>query len=277
MKPITRKKINNAIVLLQKYEKLALQLNSDGFFLAFSGGKDSQLLYLIAELSGVKFKAYYSNTTNDAVENVRFIREKYPNVTFLIPKENFYKLVAKKGLPTTKKRYCCAILKEQAGAGYAVLTGERKEESAKRRKYTSVVIQSRNEKRAKIISENEIVKHECIKGRDKLRIRPILEFTENEVWEILKHYNIPKNPCYNTQSRIGCILCPFAPKKQIEDYLQRYPRIKRNILKSLQTFLDSKEGFFTDAEECFDWWLSKKSVAEWKANKKQTTIEFYQE
>lgn len=39
MNPITQKKIDDAIALLQKYEKVALQLNNEGYFLAFSGGK----------------------------------------------------------------------------------------------------------------------------------------------------------------------------------------------------------------------------------------------
>lgn len=101
MKQATQNKINKAIKLLQHYEKLALKLNPNGYFLAFSGGKDSQLLYLLAELSKVKFKAYYSNTTNDPPMNVKFIRDNYKNVIFLNPKENFYKLVSKKRITYT--------------------------------------------------------------------------------------------------------------------------------------------------------------------------------
>lgn len=40
MKKATQNKINKAIKLLQHYEKLALKLNPNGYFLAFSGGKD---------------------------------------------------------------------------------------------------------------------------------------------------------------------------------------------------------------------------------------------
>lgn len=261
MKTITQKKIDDAIALLQRYEKVALQLDNEGYFLAFSGGKDSQLLYLLAKLAKVKFRAYYSNTTNDPAENVRFIRNHYPNVTFINPKENYYKLIAKKGLPTRLRRYCCAILKEQAGAGRVVLTGERREESVKRKNYPQVEVQSRNEKRNRAVHENDIVKHECIKGKDRLRVRPLLEFTEVEVWEILQAYSIPKNPCYETQHRVGCVLCPFAPKKQIEEYFIKYPRMKATILKNLRIYLAKTDDIkFMTAEECLDWWLSKESV-----------------
>jgi len=37
-----QKKIDTAIELIRKSEKLALQFSEDGFHLAFSGGKDSQ-------------------------------------------------------------------------------------------------------------------------------------------------------------------------------------------------------------------------------------------
>lgn len=274
MKKNTKRKINEAIELLQKYEKVALQLNPSGYYLSFSGGKDSQLLYLIAELSGVKFKAYFSNTTNELPENITFIRKHYPKVKFLNPKENFYKLVSKKGLPTIKGRYCCAILKEGVGAGYAVLTGERKEESALRKKYSDVAIQSRNIKRNRVILDNEIVNHECIRGKDKLRIRPILNFTESEVWEIHKHFFLPLNPCYEMQGRVGCILCPFAKRQQIELHLTRYPRVKKTLLKNLQKYLAQKENEFADAEECFEWWLTKKSVKAFKYSKNQTELTF---
>lgn len=272
MKKITERKIIKAIELLRKYEKVALQLNQEGYYLAFSGGKDSQLLYLIAELSGVKFKAYFSNTTNELSDNVKFIRKYYPKVKFLNPKENFYKLVSRKGLPTIKTRYCCAILKENAGAGFAVLTGERKEESLKRKKYSQVSIQSRNLKRNRVVEADEIVKHECVKGKDKLRVRPILEFSEAEVWEILRYYSKPFNPCYEKQGRVGCILCPFAKKEQIEQHLRKYPKVRATLLKNLQSYLDKKESNFNTAEECFEWWLSKKTIKDYLNSKKQMSL-----
>lgn len=46
-----RRKMLYSIELLRKAEKIAMNYDKDdGFFLAFSGGKDSQALYHIAEL-----------------------------------------------------------------------------------------------------------------------------------------------------------------------------------------------------------------------------------
>lgn len=275
MKQATQNKIDKAIKLLQHYEKLALQLNPDGYFLAFSGGKDSQLLYLLAELSKVYFKAYYSNTTNDPPMNVKFIRDNYKNVIFINPKENFYKLVSKKGLPTRIMRYCCFILKEQAGTGNVILTGERKSESFKRKNYPFVALQSSNANRSKSYEEFTEIKHECVKGKDRIRIRPLLDFTEEEVFEILKKYKVPLNPCYQYQNRVGCIFCPFANRKQIEAYCEKYPKAKKTLLKNLQKFIDKKDKkMFQTAEEYFEWWLSKKSIKDYMEIKKQLELNF---
>lgn len=50
-------KIDKAIETLQKYEKLALKYSPSGFHVAFSGGKDSQVIYELCRMAGVKFNA----------------------------------------------------------------------------------------------------------------------------------------------------------------------------------------------------------------------------
>ena len=120
MKEIYQKSIE----ILQKAEKLALVYSDKGFHLAFSGGKDSQCLYHIAKLAGVKFEAHYAHTGIDHPELVRFIRSHYPDVISDYPDMNFWQLVQKKKmLPTQLMRYCCEVLKETKGAGTVTLTG----------------------------------------------------------------------------------------------------------------------------------------------------------
>lgn len=72
-------KIDYSINLLRRAEPMALRMSDKGFFLAFSGGKDSQCLYHIAKEAGVKFEAHYQLTTLDPPELVYFIREHYPD------------------------------------------------------------------------------------------------------------------------------------------------------------------------------------------------------
>lgn len=89
-------KIEASIALLRKSEPLALEMNENGFYLAFSGGKDSLCLYHVAKMAGVKFEAHYNVTTLDPPELVYFIRDHYPDVKFVYPKQNFWQMCLKK-------------------------------------------------------------------------------------------------------------------------------------------------------------------------------------
>lgn len=60
-----KERINYSINAMRKAEKVALKYSEDGFFLGFSGGKDSQALYHLAHLAGVKFTAHFSPTSID--------------------------------------------------------------------------------------------------------------------------------------------------------------------------------------------------------------------
>lgn len=63
-RPGLRYHMEQSVALLRKAERLArLYDPENGFYLAFSGGKDSQALYHIAELAGVPFKGHFSPTT----------------------------------------------------------------------------------------------------------------------------------------------------------------------------------------------------------------------
>jgi phosphoadenosine phosphosulfate reductase len=277
-------KEKQSIELIRRGENLALSMNPEGYFVGFSGGKDSQVLLELVKRAGVKYKAYYSVTTNDPPKNVRFIREHYPEVIFLHPRENFYKLIEKKGLPTRMFRYCCNILKEQHGAGQVVLTGVRKEESIKRGRYNDVSVVSTRKEHADrtkkySIDTIEANEHKCIKGKDKIMVYPILRWTTEEVWQFIKENNIPTNPCYEDNGRVGCMMCPFSNKREIEKYERQYPKMKKTILKASQKFLDKKKKdtkFFATAEEYYEWWKSKKNVKEYMASKKQLKMNFEQ-
>ena len=67
-------------------------MSNRGFHLAFSGGKDSIVLYHIAKLAGVKFHAEMQITTLDPPEVMHFIRKEYPDVKLNLPPLSFYKL-----------------------------------------------------------------------------------------------------------------------------------------------------------------------------------------
>jgi phosphoadenosine phosphosulfate reductase len=129
-----RDKVEMSIELLKKWEP------PEGYFLAFSGGKDSQCVYHLCKIAGVKFDAHYSVTSVDPPELVRFIREHYPDVQFdRHYDENgkpitMWNLIPKKKMPPTRiVRYCCEVLKESSGKFRRTVTGVRWEESTNRK------------------------------------------------------------------------------------------------------------------------------------------------
>lgn len=60
---------------LKEKERIAMERlkafePEDGYFLAYSGGKDSDCIKILAQLAGVKFEAVHNLTTVDAPETV---------------------------------------------------------------------------------------------------------------------------------------------------------------------------------------------------------------
>lgn len=273
-------KIIDSISLIRKGERLALALNpTDGYFVGFSGGKDSQVLLELVKMAKVKFKAYYNVTTNDPPDNVYFIRKNYHEVEFLHPKDNFFKLIENHGLPTRIRRFCCAELKEKTGVGNVVLTGVRAEESLRRSQYNDLQIISKRKEHAdrsrkRTIEDIEQNEHRCIKGKDKIMVYPLLHWTNDDVWQFIRDRHLPINPCYEKFNRVGCMFCPFSSKNQIGHYESLYPKFKDYIIKSMDIYLSRKPLNSLSGQEYYDWWKSKKNINQFRSEQRQISINF---
>ena len=250
-----RRKMEHSVELLRKAEKLALAYDAeDGFFLAFSGGKDSQALYHMAQLSGVRFKAHFSPTSVDPPAVIRFIRKHYPDVEFLKLKESIYSIAVRKGLlPTRTVRWCCEELKEHTGAGKVTLIGIRKAESSRRKKRNEVEMSShkfsgdmdgfeawRKEKIIPSVANPDAIDSEsvtgCIKGKDSLLVSPIIYWDDKDVWEFLNDVvRVEHCELYDRgYNRIGCICCPMSTYRQKLRELRDFPQVKRNWIKAIK-------------------------------------------
>lgn len=285
------KKLQHSVELLKKSEQLALRYSQDGFFLAFSGGKDSQTLYHVALLAGVKFKAHYSLTTLDPPEVVRFIKTEYPDVVIDRPKLTFSQLCVKnKLLPTRTHRFCCAELKETQGANTVTLTGVRRAESARRSKRNEMERFSSSVKRRvsgdyntvndQFTREREIEGVQCIKGKDKIVVNPIIEWTDKDVWHFLNDVVKVRHCSLYDEGfhRIGCLFCPMSDIKSINKEIRRYPKYYDMMIRTIHRIriaggMTKFEGL-TD-KDVFEWWKSKQNAKAWLTDKKyQTKIDF---
>lgn len=275
-------KIEYSINLLRKSEEMALRMDPEnGFYLAFSGGKDSQALYHIAVQGGVKFKAHMNLTSVDPPEVIRFVKKNYPDVELIKPRMSIYDMAKKKGvLPTRLVRWCCEEFKEMSGAGKVTLIGIRKSESVRRSRRNEIETGDRkfsgtfdqwSEHKEKIVT--------CVGGKDKILVSPILHWTEKDVWDYLNRMNIPHCELYDKgYRRIGCIMCPMSNYKQNVKEIKLYPHVARNWIKTIEWLIKNKwknKIYFSDPEMAFKWWISKKSHKQFYADEvMQQKIEF---
>lgn len=231
----------------------------DGFFLAFSGGKDSQVLYHVARLAGVRFKAHMNLTSVDPPEVIRFVKTQYPDVVLKKPGTSIFReAVRRQILPTIRVRWCCATFKEQAGAGKVTLIGIRHAESVRRSKRNEVEISSRKfsgdmdgldkyreayqtKKWRRKATETTIVNADgeqvvgCIHGKETLLISPIIHWSDSDVWEFLNKMGIPHCELYDKgYHRIGCICCPMSSVAQKRKEEQLWPHVRRNWINAIK-------------------------------------------
>lgn len=278
------KKIQMAIDLIKLYEPVALQLNSDGYILAFSGGKDSQVCYHLLKMAGVKYRAYYCLTTVDPPELIYHIKNNYPDVKIVHPKETMWELIVRHKMPPLRQmRYCCSDLKEYLSIGFTV-TGVRWEESSERACRGKVeILANKKSNRITLNNDNQenrrMIENCQIKG--KRMLNPIISWSNDNVWELLKTYKIPYCSLYDEGfERIGCIGCPLATLKNREREFNRWPQYKLNYIKAFDRMLIArvKAGKYTtwkNGVEVFNWWLYKNRKLKSSKINGQYEIEYY--
>lgn len=272
-------------------ERLKAFEPEDGYFLAYSGGKDSDCIKILARLAGVKFEAVHSLTTVDAPETVQYIKSQndvkiesqyYADGT---PK-TMWNLIVKKGSPPLRiSRYCCSELKEAGGAGKVTVTGVRWAESARRKEHADIIKMIGKPKstqkladelgaRYRVTKQGGLVMNDdnsqtrrmvemCYRTR-KTIVNPIVDWTDDDVWEFLSHYGCKSNPLYECGfKRIGCIGCPMANKAFRKHEFDLYPVYKAAYIRTFDRMIESRKE---RGMEVSDRWKTGESVFEWWVN-----------
>lgn len=275
-------KVQVAIERLKAFEP------PEGYYLAFSGGKDSVVIKALADMAEVKYDAHYHHTSVEPPELVRFVREHHKDVSieWSIDKEGkritMWNLIPEKSIPPTRiVRYCCKELKEDGGNGRMCVTGVRWAESAKRRNNQGeVTIYKINKEIKRRLEEAEnfmltplggvVLNNDNEESRkmveqcyrlSKTVVNPIIDWDDSEVWEFIKEYGVPYCGLYDEGfKRLGCVGCPMGTVALRKREFERWPKFKELYIKAFGKALEhiherGKETTWNSAEEMFEWWM----------------------
>ena len=254
-------RVKVAIDRIKNFDPLALGIMDEPYYVSYSGGKDSDVLRILFELSGVKYDLVHNHTTVDAPETVRYVRS-IPGIKIEYPELSMWRLIEKKKMPPTRiTRYCCVALKEKGGKGRFVATGVRWAESVKRKNNrggveiqgskpsNNIILNADNDETRRLI-EN------CQK-KGKRILNPIIDWSDSDIWEFLEHYGCKSNPLYQCgDNRVGCIGCPMSSNQKHE--FERYPKYKENYIRAFERMVKQIDNpTWKTGEEVFDWWVNK--------------------
>lgn len=275
------KKERRAIEVLKTFEP------EEGYYLCYSGGKDSDVIRILAYLANVKHDIVHNLTTVDAPETIQYIKS-IPNV--IINKARYpdgrhktmWSLIVDKKIPPTRlMRYCCKELKEQGGKGRLKITGVRSEESYNRKQNAAdIQIIGKPKTTEKFLQNNSIEYGTTKKGglilnfdnSDSRRavehcyrttstmINPIIDWTESEVLEFLKYYGCEMNPLYHRGcKRVGCIGCPMNTKAAAAEF-EQYPKYKDQYIRTFDKMIKVNSHInyrWKDGNDVYKWWISR--------------------
>ena len=269
-----------AIERLKTASDMSLRLFKQPLVITYSGGKDSDVLLHLAEISGIPFEVLHSLTTADAPETVRHVydtlkRLEGKGIKCTVDKHvqsdgnrvTMWNLIPRKLMPPTRlARYCCAELKEGGGKGRFIATGVRWAESTARKKNRGtleVLATTRRKNNFVLLNDNDEKRRlfETCQLKGKRVVNPIIDWQEADVLDYAAAEKICMNPLYcEGFRRVGCIGCPMASSSRIMEFA-RYPKFKAAYIRTFDKMLTRRMAKGKDAHswrsgvDVFHWWM----------------------
>lgn len=110
--------------------------------------------------------------------------------------------------------------------------------------------------------ENRRFVESCYRTTSTL-LNPIVDWTDNDVWEFLKHYGCSSNPLYQCgKNRIGCVGCPMQGFKGMKRDFAKYPKYKQMYIKAFDRMVKARyekgleqKSAWSSGENVFKWWV----------------------
>lgn len=280
------KKLTKSMDILKTAAGISQDFYNKPLVIAYSGGKDSDVLLDLALKTGIEFEAIYSTTTVEAPQTMRHIAEVFKKLKnkgircsrtkpmYQGKPVNMFSLIEKKRIPPTRiMRYCCRVFKETSTPHRIVAVGVRAAESRNRQGRSDFITKEKTKNMALCFSlehTKEVFQEakekdpvwDCIlvkKARENksLIVNPVYEWTDRDIWDYIRQNQIPYNKLYDMGfTRVGCVLCPFSSKKdKLRDEFF-FPKVKQNYIAVFDRIIESGRcSNFKNGEEMYKWWI----------------------
>lgn len=303
-------KIKEAEQVLRLAAQMSQTYYHKPLVLCYSGGKDSDVMLDIAKrcLKYNEFEVVNSHTTVDAPETVYHIREVFRRLNaqgvqtqVLMPRykgktTSMWRLIEYQGMPPTRvQRYCCRVLKETSIPHRMIAVGVREDESNLRKGRDVFSTRAKTKAEAEYRSLQHTYAmykldqlgkedaYECVfiqncKAQKDSISNPIYHFTEKDIWEYIKRFDLFINPLYAKGfKRVGCIGCPLAGARGQQRGFAAFPKYRENYIKAFDRMnkrnIEKKKANGKPLKE-FDLWTGEQWVRWWVGeNPKQIRIE----
>ena len=198
--------------------RIANDIFQGNLAVAFSSGKDSLVVLHLALNVNPEVTVMFNNTTVNFPESINFVKDLQQEWGFDLHvtrhKTPFLKAVKEKGWASHEDRWCCRPYKDRPAFRFleengfdAEITGTTRTESIYRRSLTPFRLPKKN--------------HLQI-----IRVNPIYDWNQWEVWRYIKENELPYNPLYDMKyRRIGCWCCPLNGPTHYRRLRKTHPKL----------------------------------------------------